>query len=186
MKNVLSVLPLAVVMSLGLIFGCGDDDSSENSSSDSGVSGSDAASTGGTGTGGTGTGGTGTGGTGTGDGCEYLGVQYDVGASIASGDGCNTCSCSSGGMVACTLMACLCDSSGTEPSREYMGESAEQCATIRYACPESTTSFSNSCGCGCEQDPSCPEWFNCMPGPGSEPCDTEQIAIDCPYSGIAY
>lgn len=40
-------------------------------------------------------------------GCDYGGKRYDVGASFPSTDGCNTCSCSSGGMVACTEKACI-------------------------------------------------------------------------------
>src|SRR5665811_2064237 len=39
--------------------------------------------------------------------CDYLGKSYPVGASFTSSDGCNTCSCQSGGYVACTLRACF-------------------------------------------------------------------------------
>lgn len=37
--------------------------------------------------------------------CEYNGTSYEAGSSFPSSDGCNTCSCSEGG-VACTLRAC--------------------------------------------------------------------------------
>jgi len=91
-----------------------------------------------------------------------------------------------GGQVACTLMACICDPAAEMNRREYIGTSPAACATIRFTCIENTTYFANDCGCGCEQDPSCPEWFNCMPGPGTPPCDVDDIETRCPYSGIAY
>lgn len=40
-------------------------------------------------------------------GCEVDGERYELGESFPSSDGCNTCSCSEGGQVACTLRACL-------------------------------------------------------------------------------
>jgi hypothetical protein len=46
------------------------------------------------------------GGSGGGDGCDYAGKHYDVGDGFPSDDGCNTCSCTEGGLVACTLRAC--------------------------------------------------------------------------------
>jgi hypothetical protein len=39
--------------------------------------------------------------------CHYNNVNYAPGSSFKSTDGCNTCSCSSSGQVACTAMACL-------------------------------------------------------------------------------
>ena len=59
----------------------------------------------GAGTGGGNTGGRG-GSNGGGDGCLYGGERYDVGDSFPSDDGCNSCSCTAGGQVACTLRAC--------------------------------------------------------------------------------
>jgi hypothetical protein len=41
-----------------------------------------------------------------GDGCLYGGEHHDVGDSFPSDDGCNSCSCTAGGQVACTLRAC--------------------------------------------------------------------------------
>ena len=43
---------------------------------------------------------------GTPDGCTYGGKFYPVGAGFPSEDGCNTCGCNEGGLVACTLRAC--------------------------------------------------------------------------------
>lgn len=40
--------------------------------------------------------------------CFYNGKEYEVGDSFPSTDGCNTCSCDSSLMVACTSMACEC------------------------------------------------------------------------------
>jgi hypothetical protein len=119
-------------------------------------------------------------------GCEHNGVWYPVGASFPAGDGCNSCGCTEGGLVACTLMACICDPANEVNRREYIGTSPAQCASIDFVCPDNTTYFANDCGCGCEQDPNCPEWFNCMPGPGTPPCDVNEIQTRCPYSGIAY
>jgi hypothetical protein len=51
-------------------------------------------------------GGRGGNGNGSGDGCLYAGERYDVGDSFPSDDGCNSCSCTAGGLVACTLRAC--------------------------------------------------------------------------------
>ncbi len=120
------------------------------------------------------------------EGCNHNGVFYPVGASFPAGDGCNSCTCTEGGLVACTEMACICNPAAEMNRREYIGTSPAQCAAMDFICPENTTYFWNDCGCGCEQDPSCPEWFNCVPGPGTPPCDVDDIQARCPYSGIAY
>jgi hypothetical protein len=39
--------------------------------------------------------------------CLYEGRPYKVGEGFKAADGCNTCSCTATGQVACTLMACL-------------------------------------------------------------------------------
>ena len=98
-------------------------------------------------------------------------------------DGCNTCTCYEGGAVGCTTMACAACDPGVEWYREYVATSASQSALIDYVCPENTTYFGNDCGCGCQQDRSCPEWFDCMDGSS---CDPVAIKQKCPYSGIAY
>ncbi len=38
--------------------------------------------------------------------CELNGETYQIGESFKSADGCNTCSCQSAGVIACTEMAC--------------------------------------------------------------------------------
>jgi hypothetical protein len=74
----------------------------------------------------------------------------------------------------------------TEHDREYIGASPTACAVIFYGCPEHTTMFSNDCGCGCEQDASCPEFVDCMPGGDPNPgCSSEERAR-CPYTDIAF
>jgi hypothetical protein len=50
-----------------------------------------------------------------------------------------------------------------EANRRYAGKSPEECSAIRFDCQANTTPFWNECGCGCEQDPSCPAWVDCMP-----------------------
>jgi hypothetical protein len=112
--------------------------------------------------------------------CSYAGKSYQPGESFPALDGCNTCTCASDGSIGCTKIACACDPTA-EWWRDYVGTSPQQCATILYACPEHTTPFSNSCGCGCEQDASCPQWFDCKP---PAPCDPDLLE-KCPYSGVA-
>lgn len=41
------------------------------------------------------------------DQCNYEGKTYRVGETFPATDGCNSCSCTEGGSVACTLIACL-------------------------------------------------------------------------------
>jgi hypothetical protein len=73
----------------------------------------------------------------------------------------------------------------TEYNRQYVAMDPGTCALIDYSCPEYTTHFANDCGCGCEQDASCPRYFNCQPGPDPQPeCSEERIAR-CPFSPIA-
>jgi len=115
--------------------------------------------------------------------CTYEGQTYAAGASFPALDGCNTCTCYEGGAVGCTTMACLPCDPEAEWYREYVATSASQCALIDYVCPENTTYFGNDCGCGCQQDRSCPEWFDCM---DPAVCDPVAIKQKCPYSGIAY
>lgn len=113
--------------------------------------------------------------------CTYAGKEYKEGETFPALDGCNKCTCVSGS-ASCTEINCPCDPA-KEWYRDYVGKSPKECAVISYSCPDNTTAFNNACGCGCEQDPSCPEWFDCMP---PSPCDVNQIKKQCPYSGIAY
>jgi hypothetical protein len=82
--------------------------------------------------------------------CSYNGNTYQEGDGFPSTDGCNTCSCGPAG-VACTKRACApaCDPDN-EPWRNYVG-TPTTCQTIRYMCIATQRSFSNECGCGCEE-----------------------------------
>ena len=113
-------------------------------------------------------------------GCSYGGSFYELGESLWAMDACNKCTCMNAG-VGCTKVYCPCN--GQEWFRTYMGKSADECAVIKFFCPENTHYFKNDCGCGCQQSPECPQWFNCMP---PSPCDIEAIKWQCPYSGIAW
>ena len=113
--------------------------------------------------------------------CIYAGESYQEGESFPALDGCNTCECTASG-IACTDIACACNPA-TEWYRDYVSTDPDECALIDYACPDNTVAFVNECGCGCEQNSECPEWFSCMP---PAQCDVEQIEKDCPYSDIAY
>jgi len=67
---------------------------------------------------------------------------------------------------------------GREPYREYVAFGAD-CQVVDYQCPEHTTSFTNECGCGCEQPETCPEFVDCMPGGQVDPlCSSDE----CPYT----
>ncbi len=114
--------------------------------------------------------------------CVQGSAVYSVGDTFPSPDGCNTCTCGSSGEIACTKQACLCNPS-TEWSKHYLATDTETCAVADFACPANTTLFESQCGCGCQQDPSCPEWIGCMPGPPATSC-AEQMA-HCPYSKLA-
>lgn len=116
--------------------------------------------------------------------CKYNGGTYWVGDSFPAKDGCNTCICGEDGYASCTEKACTCDPDA-EWNRKYVGDSPEICALIDYICPQNTTYFSNTCGCGCEQSPDCPAGFDCMP-PTPVPCDEAALKTQCPYSGIVY
>jgi len=113
--------------------------------------------------------------------CTYAGKPYSIGQQFPSLDGCNTCICTDQG-ISCTEINCPCNPE-KEWWRSYVATDPAKCALIDYACIENTKPFQNACGCGCEQDPSCPEYFDCMP---PSPCNPEEIKKKCPYSKIAY
>ena len=112
--------------------------------------------------------------------CIYSVVVHQSGDQFAALDGCNTCSCTDG-ETSCTGLSCMCDPAA-EWWRDYVGKSPAECMTIDYACPPQTAAFSNDCGCGCEQGPSCPQSFDCMP---PVDCDEAWIQLNCPYSVMA-
>ena len=70
-----------------------------------------------------------------------------------------------------------------EPDRKYVATTPNQCALIDFVCPAHTWYFGNDCGCGCEQDATCPDYVDCMPGPGpSNPLCSGTEAARCPYT----
>ncbi len=73
-----------------------------------------------------------------------------------------------------------CDPS-SEHQRRYIGLGAE-CPGVEFRCYDPTTVFWNDCGCGCEEDPNCPEVFDCSPR-ASTPCTPEELA-HCPFSRV--
>jgi hypothetical protein len=114
--------------------------------------------------------------------CTYAGKTYQPGDSFPALDGCNTCTCGSDGSVGCTKVNCACDPA-KEWWRHYVATDPATCMVIDYGCPMNTVGFDNACGCGCEQDASCPQTFDCMP-PAN--CDVPKIMAQCPYSTIAF
>jgi hypothetical protein len=112
-------------------------------------------------------------------GCLYGGQVYQEGSTFPALDGCNTCSCSMG-TVSCTKLACQCDPS-TEWWHDYLTTDPATCATVKYSCPANTTPFENQCGCGCEEDLSCPQVIDCMP-PAT---DCSAMMAKCPFSSVA-
>ena len=119
--------------------------------------------------------------------CQYGGTMHAAGTTFYATDDCNVCSCEASGVVSCTKKTCApCDSSVDDHRHGYIGKSPMECSTIRYKCGPNTEPFINDCGCGCEQAASCPEYFDCQPSPGSPPCDTQALMMQCPYSGIAF
>jgi len=85
-----------------------------------------------------------------------------------------------GNTVNCVDTAC---DPATEHNRKYVATSPEKCALIDFSCPANTQYFGNDCGCGCEQDSSCPEFVNCQPRiddvPLSPLCSDK---LTCPYT----
>ncbi len=120
--------------------------------------------------------------------CEWQGEPYRVGETFPARDGCNTCVCQADGAIACTEMVCpTCDPAAETNRREYVSTDPVECALIDYLCVESTRTFNNDCGCGCEQSADCPDWIDCMPGSADAACaDLEAFAARCPYTGVAW
>ncbi|HKO48490.1 MAG TPA: hypothetical protein VJV79_12250 [Polyangiaceae bacterium] len=110
--------------------------------------------------------------------CTYAGSTYQAGDSFEARDGCNRCSCNSGGSTTCSKTACVCNPK-TEWWREYRSVTPEACSGI--VCPDGTDPFVNECGCGCEEQTSCPAF--CKPI-GDPPCDLETTKAQCPYVSV--
>lgn len=113
--------------------------------------------------------------------CVYAGNTYQPGDTFPALDGCNTCTCGPGGAVGCTKVECPCNPEA-EWWLHYVGESVEECELIDFGCPPNTDYFGNECGCGCQQDLACPQYFDCEP---PAMCDVEALKEQCPYSGFA-
>lgn len=107
--------------------------------------------------------------------CKYDGEEYLAGDSFPAGDGCNTCTCTEGGRVACTEIYCpkTCDPK-EELWRDYVDTDPEMCTRILFACPETKEPFFNDCGCGCQPKKCNPEKEQ---GHHYVTHDTEQCAV---------
>ncbi|MGC4087148.1 MAG: hypothetical protein QM756_04440 [Polyangiaceae bacterium] len=85
-----------------------------------------------------------------------------------------------GTTINCIDSACDPD---TEYNRHYVARSRESCALIDFACSAETSYFGNDCGCGCEQDPSCPQTVNCQPrSDGVELSPLCADKLSCPFT----
>jgi len=67
--------------------------------------------------------------------CELNDKTYQVGESFASADGCNTCSCSSAGVITCTEKACASTTTVTPATKS---------ANVTSSIPSGWKSYSNS------------------------------------------
>lgn len=79
----------------------------------------------------------------------------------------------------------LCADLTCDPADEYNRKyvSTGSCDTIDFECDGATTPFFNDCGCGCEQDSSCPVSIDCSPGAQPRPeCSDEELLTRCPYT----
>lgn len=66
--------------------------------------------------------------------------------------------------------------------KRYVGTAA-QCAEFSLHCSAFTSEFRDACGCGCEQDPACPEVIDCSPEQGEpSPVCANAGAFKCPFS----
>jgi hypothetical protein len=112
--------------------------------------------------------------------CMYDNQEYEPGETFTATDGCNTCTCYTDGSVGCTEIDCNCNPA-TEWWRHYESMVESECALLDFMCPPNTVRFDNPCGCGCEQDASCQQTYDCTP---PNMCDIPMIQADCPYSEI--
>lgn len=107
--------------------------------------------------------------------CLYQGKPYAVGTTFLGADGCNSCSCDSSGMVACTTKACASD-----------GGSDASGATCNYGGKSYPIGTTIPAGDGCN---------TCMcASPGYVPCTVKACDTDggtdavtgCPVDGMSY
>ena len=81
-----------------------------------------------------------------------------------------------GTTITCQEAECFPD---REPNRSYVGQGSA-CDAVDFDCIEGTTAFHDECGCGCEQDESCPEFVDCEPGGELDPLCTDLTT--CPLT----
>lgn len=70
----------------------------------------------------------------------------------------------------------------TEYNRNYVDTDPQQCQDISFGCVAYSRYFINDCGCGCEQDPTCPESVDCTPGQGTMDPLCSADSTRCPYT----
>ncbi len=120
--------------------------------------------------------------------CDYAGHTYVSGEQFIGVDGCSPCRCADGSVI-CSTFACPCDPE-REHYRKYAPIEATACIPADFACPVGSTTFANTCGCGCQQDPACPPYSECTTpiltgDPASSQGGTSGAAVPNPYGSNA-
>jgi len=121
-------------------------------------------------------------------GCYYDGAWgpqlFKRGEQFVARNFCSTCKCTDDNVVVCFELAC-CDTANRKTPRRFYAGDQETCSTFDLLeCKGiNATKFSDDCGCGCQQDPDCPESFDCKPN-ANQPCNFSDIFNRCPYSDI--
>jgi len=130
--------------------------------------------------------------------CMYDGKPYPAGASFPSSDGCNTCSCTTDGMIACTLKACIDSGMPTDASTD--GITCFNANGTVIACADAGSSGVCKPGADqtCNDDVSvssivgkCRSDGTCDCGahainPMTGRCLTGTATSDCTYNGVTY
>ena len=102
--------------------------------------------------------------------CAYNGVNYPVGSSFSSGDGCNSCSCTTSGVAICTKMAC-----GVGGTSGAGGSSGVTCGAIPTIMPD----------CGSQKPIMAYDSTGCPKGYVCPICPAPKIEMPACPSGIA-
>jgi len=129
--------------------------------------------------------------------CLYANKAYPVGATFLSSDGCNTCTCTTGGMIACTQKACVDSGTPADASADGAtcfdpggalvlcdGGSAGVCTPgVDQTCNDNVavSSIIGKCradgSCDCGNNAINPMTGRCLAGTG---------ATDCTFNGVTY